>query len=168
MFPRDGANWANWWKFNAEGLARKGEVKLDPRSPEYAEIRSKFVNVSELVDFGLGYPRRGGMELNRLGDDESTRAVPCTGTQGSSTRNGSRGRTSLRSLSLSLVGHPCVTTTPLLFLENSYANKDMVLHCGWINPKGRSVAESTSDPPSWSTCRDVGVRPPTTLKDLAW
>lgn len=151
MFPRDGANWANWWKFNAEGLARKGEVKLDPRSPEYAEIRSKFVNVSELVDFGLGYPRRGGMELNRLGDDESTRAVPCTGTQGSSTRNGSRGRTSLRSLSLSLVGHPCV----------------MVLHCEWINPKGRSVAESTSDPPSWSTCRDVGVRPPTTLKDLA-
>lgn len=100
MFPRDGANWANWWKFNAEGLARKGEVKLDPWSPEYAEIRSKFVNVSELVDFGLGYPRRGGMELNRLGDDESTRAVPCTGTQGSSTRNGSRGRTSLRSLSL--------------------------------------------------------------------
>jgi len=50
----------------AEGLARKGEVKLDPRSPEYAEIHSKFVKVSELVDFGPGYSRRGGMELKRL------------------------------------------------------------------------------------------------------
>jgi hypothetical protein len=49
----------------AEGLARKGEVKLDLRSPEYAEIHSKFVKVSELVDFGPGYSRRGGMELKR-------------------------------------------------------------------------------------------------------
>jgi len=41
----------------------------------------------------------------------------------------------------SLVGHPCVATTPLLFSEDSYADRDVILHCEWINPNGGSVAE---------------------------
>lgn len=50
----------------ARVLADNGELRVDVRSQGYAFLLSKFVDVSELVDFGPGSDRRGHFDFKGL------------------------------------------------------------------------------------------------------
>ena len=143
----------------ARVLADNGELRVDVRSQGYACLLIKFVDVSELVDFGPGSDRRGHFDFKGLKEQkrrgvEKTEwlGVGCTSTSdlidGYSfvAKRADKGKfrdaryfheTQFKwddVCTFSLNGHPCVTTRPLAFVER--AERFVILHCEWIGENG--------------------------------